>query len=177
MVQGKKTSAANNANRSSWTLFTMHCSVTTVIVPKPLSDSFQMLHPELLLSPVFLLIQLTLMFTRSQCSTVCVFSAEGAHCTAPQRTGDSFLWCKPCPSERLLTLFNMSARFFMSITQMKWFALCVNHTFRRGMHGCRQLEVTWAPQSLISPGIPAISHSHLQARRIQPLFSSLWALC
>lgn len=99
--------------------------------------------------------------------------------TAPLLGGLEILSCdvKPCPSERLLTLFNMSARFFMSITQMKWFALCVNHTFRWGMHGWRQLEVTWASRSLISPGIPAISHSHLQARRIQPLFSSLWALC
>lgn len=154
----------------------MHSSVTTVIVPKPLSDSFQMLHPELLLSPGFI-DPVNINVHKVTVFNCLCFLSWGAHCTAPQRTGDSFLWCKPCPSERLLTLFNMSARFFMSITQMKWFALCVNHTFRRGMHGCRQLEVTWAPQSLISPGIPAISHSHLQARRIQPLFSSLWALC
>lgn len=66
---------------------------------------------------------------------------------------------------------------FMSIMQRKWFALCVNHTFSRGMRGCRQLGVTRAPPSLIRPGIPAISHRHLQARRIQPLFSSLWPQC
>lgn len=113
-----------------------------------------------------------------------MFSQLRVHGATPQRAGPGILSCKPKQSEGLLlTLSNMSARFFylfyffMSIMQRKWFALCVNHTFSRGMRGCRQLGVTRAPPSLIRPGIPAISHRHLQARRIQPLFSSLWPQC
>lgn len=162
-----------------------HSSLTAGIVQKnktkPLSQS---------LSTCYIFIDLVNIIPHKVTVLNCLcFLSWG--CRAPLLRGPGILSCKPKQSEGLLTLFYTSTRFlvgvffffglfflcFMSIRRRKWFALCVNHTFSRGMRGCRQLGVTRAPPSLIRPGIPAISHSHLQARRIQPLFSSQWPQC
>ena len=97
---------SNNANRSSWTLFTTR-TVATIIAHK----ARLLLHPGFLLSPGF--IDPVNIIARKVTVFNCLcFLSWGR--VAALLGGLEILSCdvKPCPSERLLTLFNMSSRFF-----------------------------------------------------------------
>lgn len=93
-----------------------HCLLCTALwLPslstKPESDSVYMLHPDFLLSPGFIDPVNIIAHKVTVFNCLCFLSWG---CIAALLGGLEILSCdtKPCLSERLLTLFNMSARFF-----------------------------------------------------------------